>query len=64
MAPYGCAGGFTQPPVAGSTPAGVKKTKDGKTMETAKEKVALNNMTLERTAELMLSGDYRERMAA
>ena len=33
-------------------------------METAKEKVALNNMTLERTAELMLSGDYRERMAA
>lgn len=33
-------------------------------METVQTKMAANNLTLERTAELMLSGDYRERMAA
>lgn len=33
-------------------------------METVQTKIAANNLTLERTAELMLSGDYRERMAA
>ena len=37
-----------------------------KTMEEKKtmEQAEMNNLTLERTAELMLSGDYRERMAA
>lgn len=33
-------------------------------MEAVQTKMAEKNLTLERTAELMLSGDYRERMAA
>ena len=33
-------------------------------METVQTKMAANNLTLERTAELILSGDYRERFAA